>query len=54
MMAINAEDSVMEVLAQGFWCQIGTLPFIYLGLAVGSTKLSIQDLSPIFIGWKEF
>jgi hypothetical protein len=47
MMAISVEDSVVQQLAQGFECQIGTLPFTYLGLAVGTTKPSIQVLSPI-------
>lgn len=47
MMAINVEDSVLQQLAQGFGCQVGTLPFTYLGLAVGTTKPSIQELSPI-------
>jgi hypothetical protein len=47
MMAINVENERMEALAQGFGCQIGTLPFPYLGLAVGTTRPSIQDLTPV-------
>jgi hypothetical protein len=47
MMAINVEENVMTQLAQGFGCQIGTLPFTYLGLFVGTTRPSIQDLSPV-------
>jgi hypothetical protein len=47
MMAINVDDEVMQQLANGFGCQIGTLPFTYLGLAVGTTKPMIQDLTPI-------
>jgi hypothetical protein len=45
MMEINVEKERMEALAQGFGCQIGTLPFPYLGLAVGTTRPSIQDLT---------
>jgi hypothetical protein len=47
MMAINVERERMEVLAQGFGCQIGSLPFPYLGLAVGTTRPSIQDLTHV-------
>jgi hypothetical protein len=47
MMAINVDDEVMQQLANGFGCQIGTLPFTYLGLAVGTTKPMIQDLTPV-------
>jgi hypothetical protein len=47
MMAINVEDEVMSTLAQRFGCQIGSLPFPYLGLALGTSRPSIQDLTPV-------
>jgi hypothetical protein len=47
MMGINVPDNTMAQLAAGFGCQIGTPPFTYLGLSVGTTRPSIQDLSPI-------
>jgi hypothetical protein len=47
MVGINVADNVMAQLAAGFGCQIGALPFTYLGLSVGTTRPTIQDLSPI-------
>jgi len=37
----------MEVLANTFGCQIGSLPFTYLGLPMGTTKPHFEDLTSI-------
>jgi hypothetical protein len=34
-------------LASSFGCSVGKLPFTYLGLPLGITKPTIQDLSPL-------
>jgi hypothetical protein len=34
-------------LATNFGCVVGTFPFTYLGLPMGTTRPSIQDLSPL-------
>jgi hypothetical protein len=47
MMSININDQELEQLAATFGCVIWTLPFTYLSLPLGTTRPSIQDLSPI-------
>lgn len=47
MMPINLEQSKIQILASTFGCQIGSMPFIYLGLPMGITKPRIDDLSPM-------
>lgn len=47
MMPINVSPERMQHLANTFGCQVGTLPFTYLGLPMGTTKSRIDDLSPI-------
>lgn len=37
----------MTVLAGTFGCSIGTLPFTYLGLPLGTTKPAVEDHAPI-------
>ncbi|XP_071677274.1 uncharacterized protein [Lolium perenne] len=47
---LNVEETVTIQLAEALGCQIGSLPFPYLGLPLGTTKPSIQDLMPIVHG----
>jgi hypothetical protein len=47
MVSINVDDGLLNQLAYAFGCQIGTLPFTYLGLAVDTSRPSIQDLTPV-------
>jgi hypothetical protein len=47
MIPINVSPEKMQHLANTFGCQIGSLPFTYLGLPMGTTKPRIDDLSPI-------
>lgn len=37
----------MEVLANTFGCMIGSFPFTYLGLPMATTKLRVEDFSPL-------
>lgn len=44
---ISVHPAKMELLAKTFQCQIGTLPFTYLGLPMGLTKPEIDALLPM-------
>jgi hypothetical protein len=47
LMPINVSDQQIELLAASFGCSVGRLPFTYLGLPLGTTKPTIQDMSPL-------
>jgi hypothetical protein len=47
MLPINISQERLDLLANTFRCQAGSLPFTYLGLPVGTTKQSIQDFLPL-------
>jgi hypothetical protein len=47
MLPINVSDEEIQQLAAYFGCIVGTFPFTYLGLPMGTTRPSIQDLSPL-------
>ena len=47
ILPINVDEAETARLAAIFGCQVGTLPFTYLGLPVGTTKPRIQDLIPV-------
>ena len=47
MVPINVHPDRMQVLASVFGCSIGSMPFTYLGLPMGTTKPKMEDLSPI-------
>jgi hypothetical protein len=47
LMPVNITDERLQFLAHTFGCAVGTLPFTYLGLPLGTSKPSVQDLSPI-------
>jgi hypothetical protein len=47
LVSINASEDTLQNLAQILGCEIGSLPFTYLGLPLGITKPMIQDLSPL-------
>jgi hypothetical protein len=44
---INISDDNVFVLAQTFGCSIGSLPFTYLGLPLGLSKLKVDDFLPL-------
>jgi len=47
MLPINVPLDRMECLANTFGCSVGTLPFTYLGLPMGTTKPCMEDLTPM-------
>lgn len=44
LVTINTSDDLARALASTFGCTIGTLPFTYLGLPMGTTRPSVMDL----------
>jgi hypothetical protein len=47
MIPINVSPDRMQCLASTFGCVVGTLPFTYLGLPMGTTKPRMEDLTPL-------
>ena len=47
MYPINVDATSANVLAAQFGCQLGVMPFTYLGLPVGTTRPKIVDLLPL-------
>jgi hypothetical protein len=47
ILPINVGHNRLQHLANTFGCQVGSLPFTYLGLPMGTTKPCIEDLTPI-------
>jgi hypothetical protein len=47
MLPINVSQDRMQLLANTFGCQIGTFPFTYLGLPMGTTKPRVEDYTPL-------
>ncbi|KAJ1296023.1 hypothetical protein BS78_01G267000 [Paspalum vaginatum] len=44
---INVDYEKVSILAQTFGCQVGSLPFTYLGPPLGTTKPRIEDFMPL-------
>jgi hypothetical protein len=47
LLPINVDEYQLHFLANTFGCAVGSLPFTYLGLPLGTTRPTIQDLTPI-------
>jgi hypothetical protein len=47
MVPINVPEEILEQLAEVFGCQVGKMPFTYLGLPLGTVKPTITELSPL-------
>jgi hypothetical protein len=47
LLAINVDAYHLQFLANTFGCSVGSLPFAYLGLPLGTAQPTIQDLTPI-------
>ena len=47
MIPINLDEVSMVEMATAFGCQVGKLPFTYLGLPMGTTRPKIVDLLPL-------
>lgn len=46
-MAINVSEERIVELAAAFGCQVGTMPFTYLGLPLGTTRPTVRVLMPL-------
>jgi len=49
MIPINMSTERTQRLASTFGCSVGTLPFTYLGLPMGTTKPRIEDMSSLMV-----
>jgi hypothetical protein len=47
MVPINIDDQKMELLANTLGCSLGSMPFTYLGLPLGTTKPKVVDFLPL-------
>jgi hypothetical protein len=47
LVPINVPAEKTSHLAQTFDCEIGSMPFTYLGLPLGTTRPSVQEFSPL-------
>ena len=47
LIPINCDESLGNSIAQIFVCMTGKMPFTYLGLPLGTTRPSVQDLMPL-------
>jgi hypothetical protein len=47
MLPINISDEEIQVLVNELGCSVGSFPFTYLGLPMGTTRPMIKDLTPI-------
>jgi len=47
LVPINVSNEKMMILAGTLGCQIGSLPFTYLGLPLGTTKPKIEEFAPL-------
>ena len=47
LVPINVPTDLASELAAEMGCQIGSMPFPYLGLPLGTTRPSIQELLPL-------
>jgi hypothetical protein len=47
MLPINVSNEKIQRLALTFGCSVGSFPFTYLGLPMGTTKPKFEDLTPM-------
>jgi hypothetical protein len=47
MLPINISDDYVKSLALSFGCVVGSFPFTYLGLPMGTTKPKMVDFLPL-------
>ena len=47
IMPINISADRLHALADTFGCSVGSLPFAYLGLPLGTTRPTMHDLTPL-------
>lgn len=47
LIPINVDESKWDDLTDTLGCQLGSMPFTYLGLPLGTTRPSMQEFMPI-------
>lgn len=47
LIPINIENDKTEHLANTLECQVGVIPFTYLGLPLGTTRPAVQEYMPL-------
>jgi hypothetical protein len=47
LLPVNIDAYHLQFLANTFGCAVGSLPFSYLGLPLGTSRPTIKDLTPI-------
>lgn len=47
LIPINVDESKWGDLTEAFGCQLGSMPFTYLGLPLSTTRPSVQEFMPI-------
>lgn len=47
LVSINMSNERATHLANTFGCQVGNMPFTYLGLPLGTTRPTISDFAPL-------
>jgi len=47
LLPINVSEAWLSHLASTFGCRVGSMPFTYLGLPLGTTRPSVQDFTPL-------
>lgn len=47
MVPINIDQHTVNTLAESFACKVESFPFTYLGLFLGTTRPTVQDLIPM-------
>jgi len=47
LLPINVSEARLSHLASTFGCRVGSMPFTYLGLPLGTTRPSVQDFTPL-------
>jgi hypothetical protein len=47
LVPINVSEDLVTLLAEDFGCQVGTMPFTYLGLPLGTTRPTMRDMMPL-------
>jgi hypothetical protein len=47
LVPINLDNDKVQHLANIMGCQVGTLPFTYLGLPLGTTRYSVEEFSSL-------
>jgi hypothetical protein len=47
MINLNMSQEQAAILSSTFGCQLGTFPFTYLGLPMGTTKPRVEDYMPL-------